>query len=170
MGGYLSLDPLLASPWHVRRLLEAGEVSEPYAYASNNPISRTDEEGLRDSQAKRDGEVNPTVRKMQIPLRRELSDKCEKEYEENKKMCAEKALKCTLPASTGSAPADAKQRDEIVLATIAAQLAECEKAIKCEREACLAGANSGISTTEYIRAMQRCMMNSVPTVWKKAGN
>ena len=47
MSLYLSPEPLLQEPAHVRRMAETGLSLPTYAYALNNPIANFDEDGLR---------------------------------------------------------------------------------------------------------------------------
>jgi RHS repeat-associated protein len=158
LGRYLSPEPLMQSPSTIRMLAGEGRRMAAYAYASNSPIMNVDSDGNLDSQAKRNGKPNETVRQLEQPLRKELSARCAREYEENRKKCLEKANKCDpvpLPASP-SRP-DAKAADEQRTRQMQQQQEDCEKGTRCEYEACLAGANSGVNTTDYMRQWTECM-------------
>ena len=50
MSQYLSPEPLLQKPRYVLSMAESGMSVPPYAYALNNPLSYTDDDGLRAKQ------------------------------------------------------------------------------------------------------------------------
>lgn len=131
-----------------------------YAYASNNPISRYDFDGLMDAQAKRGAEPNQSVREFEFGVREELRNKCAQEARQNLDDCrkAANAAAADVQCDPKGGKAAMKKADEQRLQIMASF--NCDKGSRCEYRACLAGASSGKNTTDYLMTRQRCMSQS----------
>lgn len=136
VGRYLSPEPMLQSPNFVlfRAKLE-GRGLETYSYASNNPTSRIDDDGLTTRQFKRDGSYSSAAKALDAVGKQRLYDKCAKEANEAGDECRKKDKACQPPPlPKNPSIADVRAADDAQ----AAGLAACEKKAQCAFDACAA--------------------------------
>ena len=130
IGRYLEPEPMLAAggALQVLRFKDGEGLMNPYSYASADPLARVDYDAELDSQSKRDGQPNRIVRWFETPLRKFYLQRCAHDALKEEEMCASKCAPTV-----------------------------CWKNVRCDYEACVAGATSGAGTTDYLRAYTRCM-------------